>query len=188
MRSLVLALLAALCLQGVAAATTYPPVSFTELVERADVIFVGDVVDARPFPLDTRDGRVIKTRVIFRVVDPLLGTAASVEVFDFLGGDLGADSLRVAEMPRFAAGERVVVFARRERSINPIVGFTQGLLRVTRDGTGVERVLTADGFALPRTQDIGVASLRRSRVRAAAMRLPDFQARVRQALGEAGRR
>jgi hypothetical protein len=37
-------------------ATSYEPVTFDELVSKADVIFVGDVTDARSFPLDTRDG------------------------------------------------------------------------------------------------------------------------------------
>ena len=58
----------ALLLGGNAArATSYPPVTFDELVTEADVIFIGEVTDVRPFPLDTRDGTIIKTRVIFRV-------------------------------------------------------------------------------------------------------------------------
>ena len=59
-----------------ASATTYMPVSFDDLVTRADVIFIGEVTDVRPFPLETPDGAIIKTRVIFRVSDPLWGTTS----------------------------------------------------------------------------------------------------------------
>ena len=121
-------------------ATSYPPVTFDELITRADVIFVGEVVDVRPYTQSTRDGEIIKTRVVFRVADPLWGTKSTLETFDFLGGEIDGVVMRVAEMPRFAVGDRRVVFARRGRSINPIVGFTQGLMRVDRDTFGVERV------------------------------------------------
>lgn len=128
-------------------ATSYPPISFDELVTYADVIFVGEVVDVRPYTLSTRDGDIIKTRVVFRVADPLHGTASALESFDFLGGEIDGVVMRVAEMPRFTIGDRRVVFARRSRSINPIVGFTQGLMRVDRDTFGVERVGPSDGTA-----------------------------------------
>jgi hypothetical protein len=101
-------------------ATSYASVTFDELVAGSDVIFVGEVTDVRPFPLDTRDGTIIKTRVVFRVSDPLWGTTNALEVFDFLGGEWNDIGMVVAEMPRFAIGDRRGVFARREQSINPI--------------------------------------------------------------------
>lgn len=67
-----------LCAGGSADATTFLPVTFNDLVTRADVIFVGEVIDVRPFPLQTRDGTIIKTRVIFRVSDPIFGTTAAL--------------------------------------------------------------------------------------------------------------
>ena len=85
----VLAVAAVLFGQVAASATTYPPVTFNDLVTRADVIFVGEVIDVRPFPLDTPDGTIIKTRVIFRVQDPIWGTTNILEVFDFFGGEFG---------------------------------------------------------------------------------------------------
>ena len=62
--------------------------------------------------------------------------------------------MRVAGMPTFAVGDRRVVFARRDRSINPIVGFTQGLMKVTRDAGGVDRVLTIEGASVARLSDV----------------------------------
>ena len=163
-------------------ATTFPAVTFDDLIARADVIFVGDVVDVRPFAVNAPDGQIIETRVTFRVSDAWWGTSSIQEVFDFLGGELNGVGLSVADMPKFNVGDRRVVFARRDHSINPIVGFTQGLLQVTRDASGVDRVLTADGRMLNAPEQIGSSRPTASTNPAAAMRLSDFRDRVRQSL------
>ena len=158
-------------------ATSYEAVTFNELVAKADVIFVGDVLDVRPFTVSTPRGTLIKTRVTFLVRDALWGTTSSMESFEFLGGVVGTRGLRVAEMPTFSPGDRRVVFARRETGINPIVGFAQGLLRVARDGTGADAVQTSDGLPLASTLDVGrpgAARLRTGR----AMPLSDLRAQI----------
>jgi hypothetical protein len=161
-------------------ATTYPPVTFNELVARADVIFVGEVTDARPFPLRTREGTIVKTRVIFRVSDPIYGTASAFETFDFLGGEWNGEAMGVVGMPTFAVGDRRVVFARRERSINPIVGFTQGLLHISRDPRGVDRVFTLERVPVVAPESMGARS--QSASSAVPMALTDFRARVARAV------
>ncbi len=176
-----------LCWTIPARATTYLPVTFDELVTRADVIFVGNVVDVRPFALDTRDGTVIKTRVTFSVSDPLFGTTSLVEVFDFLGGELNGVGMAVAEMPTFSVGDRRVIFARRERSINPIVGFSQGVLQVSRDASGVDRVLTLDGAPLASPESIGARAPGVSLAPVTPMRLSEFRDRISRALTVARR-
>jgi hypothetical protein len=172
----------AICAIAPVHATSYPPVTFADLVTRADLIFVGDVVDVRPFVLETASGPVIRTRVIFRVSDPLYGTGAALEVLEFFGGEVGDVGMAIADMPRFALGDRRVVFARRERSINPVVGFTQGLLRVTRDAAGVERISTLEGAPVDHTDSLGLS--RPTPAVATPMRLVDFRDRVRRAVGE----
>ena len=184
-RRLITLVALALCAGVTTRATTYPPVSFNELVARADVIFVGEVADVRPFPWQTREGTLVKTRVIFRVSDPIFGTTAAAEVFDFLGGEWGGLEVAVAEMPRFAIGDRRLVFARRERSINPIVGFTQGLLRIQPDARGVDRVFSLAGAPLSTPERIGAAS---PAAPGAPMPLSEFRSRVTRALAEARRR
>ena len=169
-------------------ATTYAPVTFGELIDRAEVIFVGDVVDVRPYTMRVRDNTIIKTRVTFSVSDPIFGTTSLVEVFDFLGGETGGVGVAVAGMPKFAIGDRRVVFARRDRSINPIVGFTQGLLQVRRDGNGVDRVLTEEGAPLIGTESIGTARRGGYTAVSSSMLLSDFRGRVAQALAEAHKR
>jgi len=135
-------------------ATSFEPLTFNDLVTQADVIFVGNVVDVRPYTVQTRERTIVKTRVTFSVSDPLYGTSSIVEVFDFLGGETEELGMRVAGMPTFAVGDRRVVFARRDRSINPIVGFTQGLMKVTRDAGGVDRALTIEGASVARLSDV----------------------------------
>ena len=172
---------------NVVRATSYLSVTFDELIAGADVIFIGEVVDVRPFPLNTRDGTIVKTRVVFRLSDPLWGTTRALEVFDFLGGEWGDIGMVVAEMPRFAVGDRRVVFARREQSINPIVGFTQGLLRISRDSSGVDRVFTLGGVPLGQPENIGLQSQVDAPASIAPMPLSAFRDRVSRALAEARR-
>ena len=170
---------------NVVRATSYLSVTFDELIAGADVIFVGEVTDVRPFPVSTRDGTIVKTRVVFRVSDPLVGTTNILEVFDFLGGEWGDIGMVVAEMPQFAIGDRRVVFARREQSINPIVGFTQGLLRVARDNGGVERVFTLGGTPLGQPEQIGLRSNIDLATPVAPMSLLAFRDRISRAVAEA---
>jgi hypothetical protein len=170
-----------------ARATSYLSVTFDELIAGADVIFVGEVTDVRAFPLNTRDGTIVKTRVVFRVSDPLWGTTNVLEVFDFLGGEWGDVGMVVSEMPQFAVGDRRVVFARREQSINPIVGFTQGLLRVKRDGGGVERIFTLAGDPVGQPEQIGLRSTADTATPIAPMSISAFRDRISQAVAEARR-
>lgn len=187
LRPLFVAFAAMLTLENPVGATTYPPVTFDELVARADVIFVGEVADVRPYPLETRDGTIVKTRVVFRVQDPVFGTTSALEVLEFLGGEWGDIGMAVAGMPRFTIGDRRIVFARRERSINPIVGFTQGLLRIARDGNGIDRVSTLDGVPVTAAASIGTRALLPSAAPVVPMRLSDFRTQIARALGARAR-
>jgi len=150
----VLACLLTMAASVMVGATSFEPVTFNDLVTQADVIFVGQVVDVRPYIVQTREHTIVKTRVTFGVDDPLYGTSSLVEVFDFLGGETADIGMKVAGMPTFTVGDRRVVFARRDRSINPIVGFTQGLMKVARDAGGVDRVLTLEGAPISRLSDL----------------------------------
>ena len=179
-----LALAAALCCGATAAATTYPPVTFDDLVSRADMIFVGEVADVRAYTAESREGTIVRTQVVFRVYDPIFGTTGALEVLDFFGGESGGIGIAIDGMPRFAVGDRRVVFARRERSINPIVGFTQGLLQVSRDGSGVERVLTLDGTPVATTDGISMRAPLLGGGPIAPVRLSDFRNRVTRAVSE----
>ena len=153
------------------------------------MIFVGDVVDVRPYTLRTRSGRIVKTRVTFQVADPLYGTTSIIEVFDFLGGEADRIGMAVEGMPTFAVGDHRVVFARRKAAINLIVGFTQGLLRIGRDGDAVDRVITLEGLSLVRPESIGSpASSLRLLPQRSTMTLSELRGRIVAALVEAHKR
>jgi hypothetical protein len=185
LRRLLAAALVVSAIPALAVATTYAPVSFDDLVARADVIFVGQVIDVRPYLANTRQGPVVKTRVFFDVSDRLQGTGGAIEVLEFLGGEVGDVGLRVEGMPTFTLGDRRVVFARRTPGLNPIVGFTQGLMRIQRDAAGIDRVLTLDGVPLDRPESVGlqVSAARRASV---PMRLADFRGRIASAVAARG--
>ena len=170
-----------------ARATTFLPVTFDDLISQSDVIFVGEVADVHPYTLQTREGTIVKTRVTFRVTDPLSGDSSIVQVLDFLGGEADGVGLRVSGMPAFTVGDRRIVFARRDQSINPIVGFTQGLMKVTRDASGVERVQTLEGAPIMQPDSIGTP-LTIQRAPMTPMRLDDFRSRIRQAWAAKGAR
>jgi hypothetical protein len=186
-RALLASFALVVCTAVAARATTYTPVTFEELVSRADVIFAGEVVDVRPMALSTREGTVIKTRVVFRVFDPVFGTSSALEVFEFLGGEMGDIGMAVEGMPRFTVGDRRVMFARRAPGINPIVGFTQGLLQIRRDSNGEDRVLTLDGVPVATTQNFGTRAPLIAAAPVVPMRLSDFRSQVVRALGARAR-
>lgn len=187
MTRLAFAALAAILCGTALNATTYPQLTFGELITKADVIFVGTVRDVRPFSTPTREGSIIKTRVIFDVSESMYGDAGTTQVMDFFGGEMNGVGMAIAEMPKFVAGHRHVVFAYRRGGINPIVGFTQGLMRLKANASGVERVLTYDGVALDRPERIGATSAP-PEGDLPAMTLPQLRDRVRGALIEARRR
>jgi len=189
LRGACVVLITLLLLPAIGRATTVEPISFDDMVKQAELIFVGDVVDVHPYTLQVRGRTIVKTRVTFRVDDPIYGTRSLVEVFDFLGGEAGGIGMAVEGMPKFSIGDRRVVFAHRNASINPIVGFTQGLLRVARDGTGVDRVLSPQGIALQRGN--GATSMMlapRIIPDTSTMSLADFRGRIVASLAAANKR
>jgi hypothetical protein len=155
-------------------------VTFAQLVKDAQHIFVGQVAAVESFRADRRGNARIRTRVTFSVDEPLRGSGR-VTVLEFLGGTVGDLTLEVADMPQFSVGERYVVFAfDGDRWVNPIVGFTQGLLRVSHDARdGTARVLTAAHAPLAGVTAIGRPPLRVSRTMTEPMLLPVFLDAIR---------
>lgn len=123
---------------GGAHATTYLQLTPGQMLAKADLVFVGTVSDVT---VNVRDGRPW-TDVEFTVETPIEGVPLDAdgrpsgpETLSFLGGDAaGGPSLAVGGMPQFEKGERVLVFAYDQAYASPIVGFRQGLWRVTAAG------------------------------------------------------
>ena len=152
-----------LLLPSPARSTSVEAVTFEEMVQRAERIFVGEVVDVSSFRADTTSGLRIRTRVTFRTSETVLG-AGPLVVLEFRGGTVGGRTEQVEGMPSFAVGDEYVVFAHDGAQwVSPIVGLSQGLFHVSRDARdGASLVLTHDGVPVATTTSVG-----RPRVRVA---------------------
>jgi hypothetical protein len=131
----------------VAASTIQRP-TFAELVDRADRIFVGTVVDQRSRWVDTRKARLIVTEVVFDVQRTLKGGGGPSVLLEFVGGTLGSEALKVPGVPVFQIGDESVLFVTNGFSISPVVGMMHGRFRISRDPVTREAfVLSHDGRA-----------------------------------------
>jgi hypothetical protein len=128
-------MLLTLAVPGGLAATTIVAKSFTDLCREADKIFVGTVADVTSQWKD-RARMEIETLVRFTNVTPIDGSGGDDVTLRFGGGEMEGIREEIAGIPQFEPGQRVVVFARDGMSINPIVGFRQGLFRVVDDSRG----------------------------------------------------
>ena len=138
----------------------HPHVDFAELVQSADVVFVGTVssTDAH-FGINDR---VIVTDVTFQV-EALVhaGSAVAVDaseqvVLTFAGGQVGDRGVTVSGVPEFEVGQTYVVFSRLDGQsyMNPLVGGAQGLFKVALDAaTGEAYPLTPGGLGIAAVRD-----------------------------------
>ena len=133
-RRLLPAVVAALVLgSGALRATTVEPMTFSEVVDGAEIVAVGAVTAitetwdaAREMPL---------TEVTFSVLEALKGEVGAELTLQFLGGPAPDGSTLVVEgMPEFAVGDRAVVFSTGNGVLAcPLVGWWQGLDRLFYD-------------------------------------------------------
>jgi hypothetical protein len=86
---------------------------------------------------DSERGRVIFSKVTFDVLDQYKGVSDAVVTLEFLGGEIGEESMVVNGIPKFRIGEELVLFVSGDRKrACPVVGWAQGKLGVERDGNG----------------------------------------------------
>src|ERR1043165_8613240 len=91
-------------------ATTVVAPTFEQMVDRADLVFVGKVISSRADWRTVGTNRVIFTRVEFENEETLKGKAGTSLTLEFLGGTVGEVTLRVADVPAFVARDRVLLF------------------------------------------------------------------------------
>jgi hypothetical protein len=141
---------------GLSATTVIPP-TFDELVDEAQVVFLGEVAAKRSRWADEPLGRAIITDVTFRVEDVFKGDAPSHVVLEFLGGSLDGYEFRVSEMTDFAIGDRdVLFFESREQRPSPLVGMNYGRFPVMRTGErGPDTITDFEGQPLVSIRQIG---------------------------------
>lgn len=143
-----------------ARATTVVPPDFDGLVDRAGLVFRGEVV-GREANLVTRGAdRAIFTRVTFRVLEAIKGAPPPLLTLEFLGGAVGEVSLEVSGMPRFEPGSQDIVFVTAGvPAICPLVAMGHGRYRILRDAGGTEFVARDNGLPLHRVEDVALPLL-----------------------------
>ncbi len=114
-----------------ARATTVELVTFTDLIDRAELIVEGSV--QRTYSQYDDAGRFIWTHAEVRVTDVLKGqpTTSLIEL-KFMGGTVGDMTLEVTDMNYPAVGDSSVFFieSATRQQMHPLVGWDQGRFQV----------------------------------------------------------
>jgi hypothetical protein len=136
-------------LTGNARATTVVAPTFDQLVDEAEVIFQGKVTAVRSQWTGEGAQRVIVTFITFSVEDSLKGNPGQSYTIRMVGGTVDGETLEIADAPRFAVGNRDVLFVEHNGSqFIPLVGIMHGRFHVKRDQFGRESVTTNEGKIL----------------------------------------
>ena len=146
-RSLFLTALLLAASAGVARATVAVAVEFGEMVRDSELVVHGRVVDVRS--QQTSDRRSIETIVTMTVTESLKGRPDREVTFRLPGGEVGRYRRVIVGVPRFTAGDEVVVFLRgRAPALPTVFGLGQGLFRVA-PGPGGRAIVTPAPIAAP---------------------------------------
>ena len=117
------------------------PINLRQLVDQADIVFVGKCVATRSRWDDAL--RIILTDSTFEVVDYLKGGGETRITITELGGALPERNLgmMVPGMAQFREDEEVVLFVRAVNELNRVVGGARGKYSIdTQRGTGAKSV------------------------------------------------
>jgi hypothetical protein len=139
-------LLSALLLAAVlpATASVVPYFGLEDLEREGQVIVLGEIAAVDPGMSD--DGRIIVTRVEVRIDRALKGGPRERVTLEIPGGTLHGTTLVASGAPRFAAGERVVLFLEPQAAGRFVVtGWNQGKFLVRRDPRTGRDVVTQPG-------------------------------------------
>lgn len=124
-----------------AEATTVVPLDFRQLTDKASTILRGRVVSLNPQWASDRHG--IDTIVTLQVSNYLKGDFGPLVTFRVPGGTIGRWRSVTAGAPVFREGEEVIVFLGAAGAAIPrVVGFNQGVYRVTVDQKTGTRLVT----------------------------------------------
>lgn len=174
--------LAAVCLP--AGASTFLFVPQEDLVEHAESVVQGRVIDVQSFW--NRQGTAIMTEATVEVEDAVLGKVPSHVRLITFGGEAGGYRIDAHGFPTFAKGERLLVFLEPARAgedgAHRVLGYRQGQFRIRTNKDGQEiavptwegergaRVLKADGTEAEAPRSMALQVLKRQ-IRETAERL-----------------
>jgi hypothetical protein len=135
-------LLLMLCAAPVAMhATVLVPAEFREIVNGADIIAYGRVIDTTVEWGDDR--KRVETLVTLQVGTYLKGGPGDTIVFRVPGGQIGRFRNVMVGAPQFVVGEETIVFLNTQGAERPhVFGLNQGVFRVRHDEQTKRRVVT----------------------------------------------
>ncbi|HLT64453.1 MAG TPA: hypothetical protein VKZ92_08020 [Pseudohongiella sp.] len=151
MRYLIGFLVLVLCLP--VRATTIAQLEFSELIDTAELVFEGRVLDVYA---EQTGPRSIHTTVRFEIIEVIKGVYAESELeLRYLGGRVGERELRVDGMQFPQPGEHGIYFVEsvQEALVHPMVGWSQGHYLILSTPSNSEAVYTADGRGVNDVQE-----------------------------------
>jgi hypothetical protein len=142
---------AALLAQGPARATTLPYKDLDRLVGESDAVVMATVRQVQAIE-DAQ--KTIHTYVTLDNLQMLGGRYdAPTLTLRMTGGRIGDRGLFIDGMPDFQPEQRVLMFVQGNgRDVVPLVGWSQGLFRISNDDAGVQVVSDAEGRAVTALQ------------------------------------
>lgn len=158
-----------------AGASTFLFMPQEDLVEQAESVVQGRVIDVQSFW--NRQGTAILTEAMVEVEDAVVGKVPSHVRLITFGGEVGGYRIDAHGFPTFAKGERILVFLEPARAgedgARRVLGYRQGQFRIRTNKDGHEiavpawegergaRVLKADGTEAEAPRPMGLAVLKR---------------------------
>ena len=130
---------------SVARATTVIPPTFDQLVSQAELIFQGTVTEVASQWTGEGAQRCIVTFVTFQIDEQIKGDAGASYTIRLLGGTVGDQTMEVTDSPKFARGDRDILFVENNgRQFVPLVGIMHGRFRVQHDGRTGQEIVASD--------------------------------------------
>lgn len=162
-----------------ARATTVIPPDFDHLVSRAQVIFEGDVSAIQSQWIGEGTEHRIVTYVTFKVDDALKGDVGSSYTIRMLGGTVDGKTMTVTDAPKFAVGDHDLLFVENNGSqFIPLVGIQHGRVRIQKDKSGSDLLVTSENQPLADVGQLGVEEEKVARNRR-SLSLGEFKQTVR---------
>ena len=123
-------------------AATLRAMRLADLVQQADVIFVGTAIES--VSAWNAEHTRIYTRTTFQVEESLKGNARGTIVIETLGGAVKGLGMKVPGMPVFRVKERNLIFVTtgRRTGTHRVLGWAQGNFQIRRDPQTGREIVT----------------------------------------------
>ena len=165
-----------------AGASTFLAMSREELVEKADTVVAGRVVEVNSFW--NRENTAIVTEATIEVEDSILGNAPSHVRVRTFGGQVGEYKIVAHGFPTFQQGEKLLLFLEpKQGGFHKVLGYQQGEFRIRADRSGRE-------VAVPTWSADSARILKKDGTEALAPRavaLEEFKRQIRETADRVGR-